>query len=64
VSIGPSAVVTHAIVADSIIDEGARISGVTLHRSIVGRGARVAGDFLRVNVGDSSEIIFSRQDEG
>lgn len=64
VSIGAGAVVSHAIVADSIIDEGATINGVMLHRSIVGRGARVTGDFLRVNVGDSSEIAFARQDEG
>jgi len=64
VSIGAGAVVSHAIVADSIIDEGATINGVMLHRSIVGRGARVIGDFLRVNVGDSSEIAFARQDEG
>lgn len=64
VSIGAGAVVSHAIVTDSIIDEGATINGVMLHRSIVGRGARVIGDFLRVNVGDSSEIAFARQDEG
>jgi len=64
VSIGAGAVVSHAIVADSIIDEGATINGVMLHRSIVGRDARVTGDFLRVNVGDSSEIAFARQDEG
>ncbi|MCX2726512.1 sugar phosphate nucleotidyltransferase [Thermomicrobium sp. 4228-Ro] len=64
VSIGASAVVSRAIVTDSIIDEGATIDGVMLHRSIVGRRARVAGDFLRVNVGDSSEIAFARQDEG
>ena len=64
VSIGAGAVVSHAIVTDSIIDEGATINGVMLHRSIVGRRARVTGDFLRVNVGDSSEIAFARQDEG
>jgi hypothetical protein len=33
-----------------------------LHRSIVGRRARVLGDFVRVNVGDSSEITFSGRD--
>ncbi|MCX7622843.1 MAG: sugar phosphate nucleotidyltransferase [Thermomicrobium sp.] len=64
VSIGPGAVVSHAIVTDSIIDEGATITAVMLHRSIVGRRARVVGDFLRVNVGDSSEIAFARQDKG
>lgn len=62
VSIGPGAVVSHAIVTDSILDEGATISGVMLHRSIVGRRARVLGDFIRVNVGDSSEITFTRRD--
>lgn len=60
VSIGPGAVVSHTIVTDSIIDEGAVLTGVMLHRSIVGRQARVLGDFLRVNVGDSSEITFAR----
>lgn len=62
VSIGPQAMVSHAIVTDSIIDEGATIEGVMLHRSIVGRRARVVGDFLRVNVGDSSEITFAQRD--
>ncbi|MCS7246217.1 MAG: sugar phosphate nucleotidyltransferase [Thermomicrobium sp.] len=64
VSIGPHAVVAHAIVTDSIIDEGARIENVMLHRSIVGRQARVRGDFLRVNVGDSSEISFAQLEDG
>jgi glucose-1-phosphate thymidylyltransferase len=62
VSIGPGAVVSNAIVTDSIIDEEATINGVMLHRSIVGRRARVLGDFVRVNVGDSSEITFSGRD--
>jgi glucose-1-phosphate thymidylyltransferase len=62
VSIGSGACVSHAIVADSIIDEGATIASAILTRSIVGRRARVQGDPLRVNVGDSSEIVFSRAD--
>ena len=62
VSIGPKANVSHAIITDSIIDEGARITMATLTRSIVGRWADVQGDFMQVNVGDSSQIRFERTD--
>jgi len=60
VSIGRGACVSSSIVADSIIDEEATIGSAILTRSIVGRRARVQGDPLTVNVGDSSEIVFSR----
>ena len=56
VSLGENVLVEHAIVRDSIIDNGAHIESAMLTTSVVGRNAFVRGEPLRVNVGDSSDI--------
>jgi glucose-1-phosphate thymidylyltransferase len=58
-SIGANVDVEHSIVQDSIVDEGAQIETAMLSQSIIGRDALVTGDFLRVNVGDSSDILLA-----
>ncbi|HLI52491.1 MAG TPA: sugar phosphate nucleotidyltransferase [Thermomicrobiaceae bacterium] len=58
-SIGAGVSVNSSIVTDSIVDEGAQIETVMLTGSIVGRDAYVRGDFARVNVGDSSDIVLA-----
>ncbi|MBX6342466.1 MAG: NTP transferase domain-containing protein [Thermomicrobiaceae bacterium] len=58
-SIGAKVMIANSIVADSIVDEGAQIETAMLTRSIVGRHAFVRGDFMRVNVGDSSDIVLA-----
>jgi glucose-1-phosphate thymidylyltransferase len=58
-SIGADVHVNRAIVTDSIVDDGARIETAMLTGSIVGREAFVSGDFVRVNVGDSSDIVLA-----
>lgn len=58
-SIGARVTVSNSIVADSIVDEDAQIETVMLARSIIGRQAYVRGDFMRVNVGDSSDIMLA-----
>jgi glucose-1-phosphate thymidylyltransferase len=55
-SLGENVLVEHAIVRDSIIDNGAHIESAMLTTSIVGRNAFVRGEPLRVNVGDSADI--------
>lgn len=58
-SIGARVTVSNSIVTDSIVDEGAQLDAVMLTRSIIGRQAYVRGDFMQVNVGDSSDIMLS-----
>lgn len=58
-SIGAGVQISKSIVTDSIIDAGAQIETAMLTRSIVGQDAYVADDFVRVNVGDSSDIILA-----
>jgi glucose-1-phosphate thymidylyltransferase len=62
-SVGDGVTVTNSIVTDSIIDDGARIETVMLQGSIVGQNAFVRGDFMRVNVGDSSDIVLAANSE-
>lgn len=58
-SIGARVTVTNSIVSDSIVDEAAQLDAVMLTRSIIGRQAYVRGDFMQVNVGDSSDIMLA-----
>jgi glucose-1-phosphate thymidylyltransferase len=60
VSISSGAVVEDSIVRDCIISEDAHIQNATLEFSLIGRDARVRGAFEQLNVGDSSEIDFSK----
>ena len=58
-SIGANVTVAHSIVTDAIVDENAQIETAMLTASIVGRGALVRGEFLRMNVGDNSDIVLA-----
>lgn len=60
VSISPGALIEDSILRDCIISEDAHIQNATLEFSLVGKEARVFGTFERLNVGDSSEIDFSK----
>lgn len=58
VSIAAGAVVRDSRIRDSIINAGAHIQTVTLHKSLIGADAYVEGSFQDLNVGDASEIRF------
>jgi len=58
VSISEGAEVSNSIVANSIISKDAAVLNAILDASIVSDRARVKGQHLRLNVGDSSEILF------
>ena len=58
-SIGARVTVSNSVVNDSIVDEAAQLDAVMLTRSIIGRQAYVRGDFMQVNVGDSSDIMLT-----
>lgn len=60
VSISSGAIVEDSILRDCIISEDAHIQNATLEFSLIGKDARVFGAFERLNVGDSSEIDFSK----
>jgi glucose-1-phosphate thymidylyltransferase len=61
VTIADEGVIKNSIVRDSIIDERAHIEDAMLQGSLIGRDARVAAGFERLNVGDSSQIDFTGQ---
>lgn len=56
VSVADDVRICDSIVRDSILSDGATISGVALTESVVGSNAMVKGSFRRVNVGDASEV--------
>jgi glucose-1-phosphate thymidylyltransferase len=58
VSIGRNAVVEDSIIKDSIINSTAIVRNALLSESIVGEKAIVRGGYKRLNVSDSSEIVF------
>ncbi len=55
-SVGDHAEISEAVVRNSIISQGARVSRVLLDNSIVGNDSVVAGSYKSFNVGGSSEI--------
>lgn len=56
VSVADGVTIRDSIVRDSILSDGATISGVALTESVVGSNAVVKGSFRRLNVGDASEV--------
>ena len=58
VSIGENVHVTSSIVKDSIVNEGAQVTNAFIRKSIVGPNSIVKGGGTRLNLGDSSEILF------
>jgi glucose-1-phosphate thymidylyltransferase len=62
-SVGKDVAIQNSIVTDSIVDDGAQIETMLLRDSIVGRQALVRGDFMRMNVGDSSDIVLAANSE-
>lgn len=55
-SVGDHAEISEAVIRNSIISQGARVSRVLLDNSIIGNDSSVTGSYKRFNVGGSSEI--------
>jgi len=58
VSISEKCRIHGSIIADSIINEGSAVDSARLKQSVIGASALVKGVSKRLNVGDSSEIVF------
>lgn len=58
VTLGANTKLEHAIVADSIIGEFARIHDIVLRDSVVGNDASIGGLRQSLNIGDNTEIDF------
>ncbi|MCD6344064.1 MAG: nucleotidyltransferase, partial [Anaerolineae bacterium] len=58
VSIHAGAKVRDSILRDTVVDEGAKLEGLLLERSLVGRWVKLTGRFRKLNVGDSSTEEF------
>ena len=56
-SIGAHAVVRDSVVRDSIVEDGAVIHDAVLEHSVIGRGAKVDGRAMTLNVGDTSQTV-------
>lgn len=56
VSVGCGSVIRNSILRNSIVNRGANLDTVTLESSLIGDDAQISGDFLQLNVGDSSEV--------
>jgi glucose-1-phosphate thymidylyltransferase len=54
VSIGPGCELTHAIVSNSILEEGTVVEQMILENSLIGRNVHLCGQSIRLNLGDSS----------
>lgn len=63
VTIAENSIVLRSIIRDSIIDEGAYIDDTMLDRSLIGKDAVVRGRYRVLNVGDSSQVDFARENE-
>jgi glucose-1-phosphate thymidylyltransferase len=55
-TIGEQAVITNAIIRDSIIGNEARVGHIMLKHSIVGNNTLITGSAKEINIGDYSEI--------
>jgi glucose-1-phosphate thymidylyltransferase len=56
VSIEKDAVIRDSVLRDTLVDEGAELSAVTLDQSMVGRWTKIDGGFSTLNLGDSSTM--------
>ncbi|MBV5329304.1 MAG: NTP transferase domain-containing protein [Chlorobium sp.] len=56
-SVAEHAVISDAVVKNSIIGSEAQVTGVMLTQSIVGNNASINGFFHKINIGDYSEIM-------
>ena len=57
-TVGDRAVVSDAVIRNSIIGEDAQVRKALLENSIIGNGSVLRGSYKRMNVGGSSEIDF------
>lgn len=57
-TLGANCVVSNSLIRDSIVDELATVEDALLAQSLIGRGARVSGRFRSFNVGEASEVGF------
>jgi glucose-1-phosphate thymidylyltransferase len=58
VSIAANATIINSIIRDSVIDQGSDVADCILDESIIGSHSTVRGIVKKLNIGDSSEIIF------
>lgn len=58
VSIAAECTVENSIIRDSVLDRGAHVTNCLLESSIVGSQAIIEGGFQKLNIGDSSEVVF------
>ncbi len=60
VSIGEHAIIRGSMIRDSIIGSYSEIKQIALHSSLIGSDASISGASQRLNIGDNTEIDFSK----
>ena len=58
VTVATNTIVKDSVVKDSIVSDGAIVEKSLLNKSIIGNNAVVRGNFVTLNVGNSSEIYY------
>ncbi|MCK5635512.1 MAG: NTP transferase domain-containing protein [Anaerolineales bacterium] len=56
VSVGSGCVIQRSVIQDSIIENETTIENALLSESLIGRGARITGRFKMLNIGDTSQV--------
>lgn len=56
VSVGSGCVIKRSVIQDSIIENETTIENALLSESLIGRGARITGRFKMLNIGDTSQV--------
>lgn len=55
-SIGPDCTVNHSVLRDTIVEQGAQITGASLEYSLIGENTVVDGGPKNLNIGDNCEV--------
>ncbi len=58
VTVGAECHISHSVIRDAIIEDGASVRNIIMDQSLIGREARVTGRYMTLNVGDESSIDF------
>jgi glucose-1-phosphate thymidylyltransferase len=58
VSVAAGCTITNSIIRNSVIDRGATVTDSVMEGSIIGSDAVVRGGAKKLNIGDSSEVVF------
>ena len=57
-SIGANCKIENAVISESILEDGAQVSGMVLENSLIGQNSVIAREAAKINTGDNSKLTF------